>query len=225
MGFSQWLFDGLLVLFTDCLGVGFAVGIEEFLAALLPSGFEFGRGDVPIGPALLGDGTQVLTEILHSGPAEEPVAIVDLVDDQTGFKDNHVGDHGIIGGIGVFGDVEVLLNHARRVGEKRPVGSDATPVFIGLSDVVGADGDETAIADLEFAMEFHKQFSLAAILRAETTAAEDENHGMWSLQLGELAMFAGVVGKLEVGEDGPWNNVRSHKKPLALDARHRVMSQ
>jgi hypothetical protein len=45
------------------------------------------------------------------------------------------------------------------------------------------------------------------------------------LQLGELAMLAGVVGKLEVGEDGPWNDVSSHKKPLALDARHRVMSQ
>jgi hypothetical protein len=83
------------------------------------------------------------------------------------------------------------------------VGANAGAVFIGLGDVVGADGDEAAIADLEFAMEFHKQFRLAAILRAETAAAEDENHGMWSLQLGELAMFAGVVGKFVVGEDGP----------------------
>ena len=41
----------LLVLFTESLGVRFAVRIEEFLAALLPCCFEFGRGDVPVRPA------------------------------------------------------------------------------------------------------------------------------------------------------------------------------
>ena len=46
-----------LVLFTDSLGVGFAVGIEEFLAALLPRRLEFGRCDVPVRPAFLGNGT------------------------------------------------------------------------------------------------------------------------------------------------------------------------
>src|SRR5208283_5723996 len=46
----------LLILFTDRLGIGLAVGIEEFLAALLPSGFEFGRGDVPVRAAFPGNG-------------------------------------------------------------------------------------------------------------------------------------------------------------------------
>jgi hypothetical protein len=36
----------LSVLLSDGLGVGFAVGIEEFLAALLPRRLEFGRCDV-----------------------------------------------------------------------------------------------------------------------------------------------------------------------------------
>jgi hypothetical protein len=49
--------EDLLVLFTESLGVCFAVGIEEFLAALLPRRFEFGRRDVPVRAAFLSDGT------------------------------------------------------------------------------------------------------------------------------------------------------------------------
>ena len=47
----------LLILFTDRLGVGFAVRIEQVLAALLPRRLEFGRSDVPVRPAFLGNGT------------------------------------------------------------------------------------------------------------------------------------------------------------------------
>jgi hypothetical protein len=39
-----------------------------------------------------------------------------------------------------------------------------------------------AIGNLELTMEFNKPFSLSAVLGAETSAAEDENHWMWSLQ-------------------------------------------
>ena len=56
-------------------------------------------------------------------------------------------------------------------------------------------------------MKFNKPFSLPAVLGAETSAAEDENHGMLCLQFGELSAFARVVGELIVGEDGPWNDV------------------
>jgi hypothetical protein len=62
-------------------------------------------------------------------------------------------------------------------------------------------------------MELNKQFSLSAVLGAETSAAEDENHRMLSLQFGEFPAFGGVVGKLIVGKDRPWNDVRSHMKP------------
>jgi hypothetical protein len=31
------------------------------------------------------------------------------------------------------------------------------------------------------------------------------------LQFGELPALRGVVGKLIVGEDSPWNDVRSHR--------------
>ena len=65
------------------MDVSFAVGVEEFFAALLPSRFEFGGCDVPVRPAFPGNDTQVLAEIFESGPAEEPVAVVDFINDKT----------------------------------------------------------------------------------------------------------------------------------------------
>src|ERR1700730_14095600 len=100
----------LLVLFTESLDVRFAVRIEEVLAALLPRRLEFGRRDVPVWPAFLGNGTKVLAEISHSGPAEVPVAVVDLIDDETGLEDNHMGDHRIVDRIRILGDVEIFLD-------------------------------------------------------------------------------------------------------------------
>ena len=61
-------------------------------------------------------------------------------------------------------------------------------------------------------MEFNQPFSLPAVFGAETAAAEDENHGMLSLQFGELPAFRNVVGKLIVGKDSSGNDVRSHRK-------------
>jgi hypothetical protein len=50
-------------------------------------------------------------------------------------------------------------------------------------------------------MELNKPFSVPAILGAETSAAEDENHWVLSLQFGELPMFRGVIGEFIVGKD------------------------
>jgi hypothetical protein len=198
------------VLFAEGLDVGFAVGIEEVLAALLPGGFEFGRGDVPVGAAFFGNGAEVLAEFFHGGAAEEPVAVVDFVDEEAGLEDDHVGDHGIVKRIGVFGDVEIFLDGAAGVGEERPVGVDAGAIFVGFGDVVGADGDDAAVGDFEFAMELDEEFGLAAVFGAEASAAQDEDHGMWALEVGKFAVFGGVVGEVVVGEGGAGNDVGSH---------------
>jgi hypothetical protein len=87
------------------------------------------------------------------------------------------------------------------------VGAHAGAVFICFSDVVGADGDEATIGNFEFAMELDEEFGLSAVLGAEAAAAEDENHGMWALEVGELAVFGGVVGEFVVGECGAGDNV------------------
>jgi hypothetical protein len=54
------------------------------------SDLEVSRRDVPVGAAFFGDGAEVLTEVLHGGAAEEPVAVVDLVDDEAGFENDNV---------------------------------------------------------------------------------------------------------------------------------------
>ena len=76
----------LLILLTYGLGIGLAVRVENVFPGVLPGVFEFGRGDVPVRPALSYNGTQVLTRIFNSRPAEKPVAIVDLIDDKTGLE-------------------------------------------------------------------------------------------------------------------------------------------
>ena len=65
-------------------------------------------------------------------------------------------------------------------------------------------------------MELKKPLSLPAVLGAETSAAEYEDHRILSLQLGELPALRGMVGKLIVGEDSPWNDVGSHLKPSSV---------
>jgi hypothetical protein len=190
--------------------------IEEFLAALLPRRFEFRRRDVPVR----------LAEIFKSGPIEKPVAVVNLVNDKTGLENDHVRDHGIVEGIGVFGDVEVLLDHAPRVGEEGPMSADSGAIITRHSDIVGADRDQPTIGDLKLTVELDKTFSLPAVLGAEASAAQDENHWMGSLQFGELPVLGCVIGKLIVGEDSCWNDVGSHvgSGPQKLDVERRLES-
>ena len=138
----------ILVLFAQGLGVRFAVRIKEFLSALLPRRFEFGRCDIPIRPAFLGDSAEILAEILQSRPAPEPVAVVNLMDDQTGLEHDRVGNHRIVERICVLGDVEVLLDFTPRVRKERPVGTDSAAIFIRLCDIIGANRDQPAIANL-----------------------------------------------------------------------------
>jgi hypothetical protein len=73
----------------------------------------------------LGEGTEVLTQILKRWAAEEPVAVVDLVDEQSGLENDDMRNHRIVVGIGVFGNIEILLNDSSGVGEERPVSADA----------------------------------------------------------------------------------------------------
>jgi len=83
------------------------------------------------------------------------------------------------------------------------------------------EGIVTCLAEIVAAMEIQicpdekrnpvdQPFGLPAVLGAVTSAAEDENHWMLTLQFGELPALRGVVGKLIVGKDSPWNDVRSH---------------
>ncbi len=187
-------------MFTESLGVRFAVRIEEFLAALLPRRFEFWGCDVPVRPAFLGNGTEVLPELFQRRPAKEPVAVVNLVNDKTGLEHNRVRNHRIVARIGVLSDVEIFLDLARRVGEKRPARADSGAKLIRLGDVVRANRDQPAIAYLELTVKLEKSFMLPAILGTITSAAENENRRMLSLEFRELPTLRRVIGKLVIGE-------------------------
>ena len=171
----------LLALFAESLSKSLAVRIKELLAAVLPRGFKFGGGDVPVRSAFPADGTQALAKLFYRGSSEEPVAIVDLVNDKAGLQHDHVRDHGIVDGIGVFGDIEILLHNTPWVGKKGPVRAYSAAIFVRLGDVVGADRDQPAIANPHLTMKLQQTFGLAAVLWAEGAAAKDEHHGILSL--------------------------------------------
>ena len=203
-----------LVLFTERLRVRFAVGIKEFLAALLPRSFEFRGGDVPVRPAFSRNGSEVLAELFHGRPPEKPIAVIDLVNDQTRLENNRVRNHGIVRRIRIFGDVEIFLDLSRRVRQEGPVRADPAPVFVCLGDVIGADRNQPAIGNLKFPMKLNQPFGLAPVLGAIATAAENQDHRMRALQIGELPVFRGVVGKFVVRKNRSWNDISSHKTIL-----------
>jgi hypothetical protein len=83
--------------------------------------------------------------------------------------------------IGVFGDVQVFLDFAPGIGEKRPVRTNSGAEFIRLGYVVSADRDQAAIANLKLPVELNKAFVLPAVFWAKTSPAKNENHWMLSL--------------------------------------------
>src|SRR5260370_35093727 len=85
--------------------------------------------------------------------------------------------------------------------------SDARSELVGFDQVVSTDGDQPAVADPHFPIELKQSFHLAAVLRAEAAAAQNEDHWIRALQLGKLAPLRGVVGQLVVGEGRAGNEV------------------
>ena len=107
-----------LLLLPKHLSVGFAVWIKVLMYTALPSGFQFGPSDIPIRAAFVEHGAQVLSKLFDGRSAKKPVAVVDFKYNETRFQDDDVGDHRIMLGVSVFGDVEILLNLSARIGEK-----------------------------------------------------------------------------------------------------------
>src|SRR6266851_8495148 len=70
------------VLFSQQLRLRFSVRRETCLLTVRPGGSLLRAADVPIGTAALQHGAQIEAQFLHRRPAEEPVAVVDLVDTQ-----------------------------------------------------------------------------------------------------------------------------------------------
>ena len=57
-----------------------------------------------------------MAEIFKRRTAEESIAVVDLVHNETWFQDDYIGSHWIVIGIRVFDNVEILLNNLSGIG-------------------------------------------------------------------------------------------------------------
>src|SRR4051794_35621460 len=70
--------------------------VEGRVVARVPRLAEPGRREVPVGTDLACDGPQVLAEVLDRGASPEPVAVVDLVDDEARLEHERVRDHRVV---------------------------------------------------------------------------------------------------------------------------------
>ena len=125
-------------------------------------------------------------------------------------------DHRVVMRVGVFRDVEILLQLAPGVREKRPVRADAGAELVRLEQVVGRDGHETAVAHLHLAVELQQPLVLPSFLGTETSAGEHKDERIASLQLRERPVLAAVVRKLVVGKDRAWDDVGPHRRALSM---------
>src|SRR5579872_5281908 len=99
------------------------VGIMFALIAF-PVFAQRGLRDIPIGARLARHLAQIMPEVICTGTAPEPVAVIDAVDEQTGFQDKGMRDHGIMMRVGIFLDLQILLHFAPRVRKKCPLRAD-----------------------------------------------------------------------------------------------------
>src|ERR1700681_2773468 len=94
--------------------------------------------------------------------------------------------------------------------------ADTRAIVIRRKHVVGTDGDQAAVSDFHLAVKLDQSLGLALILRAVSSPAKHQHHGIWSLQIGKLATFAGVIGQLIIGKYCASYNVRSHNIAFLL---------
>src|ERR1700730_15235224 len=94
--------------------------------------------------------------------------------------------------------------------------ADARAVVIRRKHVVGTDGDHAGVTDFHLAVKLDQTLGLALILRAVSSPAKHKNHGIWPLQIGELATLARMIRQLIVGKYCASYNVRSHNIAFLL---------
>src|SRR5215210_3543122 len=117
--------------------------------ARVPGLAEAAHAEVPVGADLGADRAQVLPEVEERRAAPEPVAVVDTVDDEPGLEHERVRDHRVVVGVGVLLDVEVLLDHALRVGEEGPLGADRVAELLQRVMLVGRDRGDLGVGDVD----------------------------------------------------------------------------
>src|SRR4051812_38232645 len=84
-------------------------------AIAVPALAQSRRGEVPVWPHLLEQLAQIAPQVLWRGAAPEPVAVVDLVDDEVRREDEGVREHRVVPRVGVLLNVQVPLDYPLRI--------------------------------------------------------------------------------------------------------------
>src|SRR5260370_10394736 len=169
-----------------------AVRPELRLVARLPGRAQLRVGEYPVGPTALADGAPGPPPLLDAGAAEEPVAVVYFIYFQARLEDHGAREPRVVLRVGVLLDVEVLLHNAAGIGEERPLRSQPVAVLVGGEQVVGRDGDEARVPDLQLGMETDQLHRLAAVFGAVPPGGEEDDHGGPSLPLGNVTESCGL---------------------------------
>src|SRR5580704_2737339 len=88
----------------------------------VPSFAESWGAQIPVGADLARHNPQVVPEVDDRRPPPEPIAVIDAVDDESRLEHECMWNHRIMLRVGVFRDVEVLLNGSVGVREEGPLG-------------------------------------------------------------------------------------------------------
>src|SRR5215217_8717629 len=143
--------------------------------ARVPGIAQSGGAEVPVGADLGGDRPQVVPEVRERGTSPEPIAVVDLVDDESRLEHEGVRDHRVVLGVGVLMEVEVLLDHPSRVLEERPLGADGGAELLERVMVVGCDRGDLGVGDGDLRIVRGELEVLLVLLGAVVAARERQD--------------------------------------------------
>src|SRR5271170_3925141 len=184
--------------------------MEGRQVASVPSLAESGLAQIPVGADLSHRRAQVVPEVGDGRPAPEPIAVIDAVDDESWLEHERVRDHRIIFRVGVFGDVEVLLNDSVGVGEEGPLGAHRCAELLQRVVVIGGDGGNLGVCHSNLRIERGKLQMLLVFFRAVVAARERQYQRIIALEFAEPARCAGMIGQLIVGKNFSGYEVMAH---------------
>jgi hypothetical protein len=116
------------------------------------------------------------------------------VHDQARLEHERVRDHRVVRGIGVLGDVEILLDGPPGVGQEGPRGSDRGAELLQRVVLVGRDRGDLGVGDGDLRVVRREFQVLLVVFRAVVAAGERQDQRIAALQFAERADGAGVVG-------------------------------
>src|SRR5271163_593245 len=119
--------------------------VETREVTRIPCLAESRSTQIPVWADFTRHGAQVVPKIDDRWTPPEPVAVIDAVNHEARLEHERIRDHRIVLGVGVFLDVEILLNLSLRIRKEWPLGSDGRAEFLQRMVVVGGDRGDLSV--------------------------------------------------------------------------------